>query len=68
MLIQTPGGGGVAPTHEREVAAVAADVRNGFVSPDRARAEYAVAIDVNTFAIDEDETSALRSSAMEAAV
>ena len=68
VLIQTPGGGGVAPTYEREVAAVAADVRNGFVSPDRARAEYAVAIDVNTFAIDEDETSALRSSAMEAAV
>jgi N-methylhydantoinase B len=40
VRIETPGGGGWGPPAERDPAAVAADLRHGYVSPDFVRAQY----------------------------
>ena len=45
---------------EREPAAVALDVRNGFVSIERAAEDYGVVIDPATGAVDEAGTAARR--------
>ncbi len=56
----TGGGGGWGNPYEREAGKVAADVRQGLVSPERARADYGVAVDPVTFAVDDAATTALR--------
>lgn len=60
VLINIPGGGGVGQAFARDSDAVAADVRNGFVTIERAASEYGVAVDPATFAVDEDATATLR--------
>lgn len=40
LELQTGGGGGYGPPHERDPAAVLADLRDGLVSVDRARSDY----------------------------
>lgn len=57
----TGGGGGWGNPLERDPAAVARDVRNGFVSPESAERDYGVAVDPETFAVDEQVTADLRS-------
>ena len=61
MANVTGGGGGWGDPFERNVAAVATDVRLGFVSAERAANDYGVAIDPVPFAVDEAETHRLRS-------
>ena len=58
----TGGGGGWGNPYEREAGKVAADVRQGLVSPERARADYGVAVDPITFVVDVPATAALRSA------
>jgi len=41
---------------------VAADVRQGLVSPERAKDAYGVAVDAITFHVDEQATAALRAA------
>jgi N-methylhydantoinase B len=60
VLIGVPGGGGVGPAYDRDPAAVAADVRNGFVTPERASVEYGVSVNPETFEVDEEATARLR--------
>jgi len=59
----TGGGGGWGNPFERDVDAVATDVRNGFVSVGAAAADYGVVVDPSTFTVDEEATAALRSGA-----
>ncbi len=40
LVLHTPGGGGLGAPHHRDAAAIAADRKNGLVSPDSARADY----------------------------
>jgi N-methylhydantoinase B len=42
LLFETPGGGGYGPPHDRELARVIADVREGLVSRDEAVAVYGI--------------------------
>jgi N-methylhydantoinase B len=58
----TGGGGGWGNPFEREAAAVAEDVRQGLVSPERARDAYGVAVDAVTFVVDEAATAGLRAA------
>ncbi|NLS07043.1 hydantoinase B/oxoprolinase family protein [Rhizobium sp. P32RR-XVIII] len=60
--LETPGGGGYGDPLTRDAGMVLADVREGYVSPERAREFYGVAIVVGTegFAIDEKATATLR--------
>jgi N-methylhydantoinase B len=60
-----PGGGGVGNPRERAVEAVAADVRNGFVSVERAAEEYGVVVDPRTFEVDVAATDRRRAAAGE---
>lgn len=60
LVNATGGGGGWGDPFERDPAAVAADVRNGFVSLERAAADYGVVIDPATGAVDEAATDARR--------
>jgi N-methylhydantoinase B len=55
---RTCGGGGYGPPAERAPAAVARDVAEGKVSPDRAREVYRVAL--RDGAVDEAATAELR--------
>ena len=61
VLKLSSGGGGVGPPSEREPEQVRDDVVKEFVSVKRAREVYRVAIDPVSFAIDWNETKALRS-------
>jgi N-methylhydantoinase B len=61
ISIQTPGGGGYGPPHERDPEAVLRDVLLGKVSEDRARSVYAVVIDARSRSVDPDATARLRS-------
>jgi N-methylhydantoinase B len=54
LVLEMPGGGGHGDPHTRAPAAVAEDVRNGFVSAAQARDVYGVAL---TGAGDVDETA-----------
>ena len=47
IRIESPGGGGFGPPHERNPDRVAEDFRQGFVSLDSARARYGVQITSN---------------------
>jgi N-methylhydantoinase B len=58
----TGGGGGYGNPFEREPAAIARDVRNGFVSAVAAEREYGVVVDPHTFAVDTDATARLRTA------
>jgi N-methylhydantoinase B len=55
-----PGGGGVGDPLDRDVEAVADDVRNEFVSAEAARSEYGVIIDARTLEVDATATKQLR--------
>jgi N-methylhydantoinase B len=44
VRIESPGGGGYGPARERDVAAVAEDVRLGYVTPEAAASAYGVVI------------------------
>jgi N-methylhydantoinase B len=54
------GGGGWGDPFARDPALVAADVRDGYVSPVAARAAYGVVLDPATGAVDAAATAALR--------
>ena len=60
ILMRFPGGGGFGDPRERAPEAVLADVRRGFVSPERAREEYGVALRPGGREIDAEETARLR--------
>jgi N-methylhydantoinase B len=45
LIVEMPGGGGYGDPMTRDPAAVARDVRLGFVSPDAAQSDYGVALD-----------------------
>jgi N-methylhydantoinase B len=62
VRLETPGGGGYGPAHERAPAAVAEDVRLGYVSREAARCDYGVVIDKGG-GVDEAETARLRRAA-----
>lgn len=59
VRLETPGGGGWGDPAAREAAAVARDVRLGFVTPQEARETYRVALREDG-TVDEAETMALR--------
>jgi N-methylhydantoinase B len=61
----TGGGGGYGNPFERDPAAVAHDVRNGFVSAVSAVSQYGVVVD-DSFAVDEAATAGRRSAAVHA--
>ena len=61
--VRCPGGAGYGDPHERDAAAVARDVRNGYVSSDVARDVYGVALEHNAEVVDEQETQHLRAIA-----
>jgi N-methylhydantoinase B len=60
ISVQTPGGGGVESALRRPPAAVAADVTQAKISPERAREAYGVVLDPATLAVDEAATAAER--------
>jgi N-methylhydantoinase B len=59
LVISMPGGGGLGDPLARDPAAVAADVRQGLVSPRAARESYGVAVGADG-SVDHKETAALR--------
>ena len=59
VRIESPGGGGYGDPFERDPAAVARDVRLGYVSRDRAASDYGVAI-ADDHRVDAAATRALR--------
>jgi N-methylhydantoinase B len=61
-VARSGGGGGFGSPLERDTAAVAHDVRQGYVSLDAARTLYGVVLDAKTFAVDAAATDALRAS------
>ncbi|MGZ5866654.1 MAG: hydantoinase B/oxoprolinase family protein [Xanthobacteraceae bacterium] len=61
--LRSGGGGGYGSPHERDREAVRSDVRQGYVSVEDARSLYGVVIDPETFEIDAEATTRLRSSA-----
>ena len=63
VRIELPGGGGFGDPFRRDAAAVLADVRAGYVSPEAARRDYGVAVDIAHWTIDEVATKALRRQA-----
>lgn len=62
LVNNTGGGGGWGHPHRRDPAAVADDVRNGFVTIQAAARDYGVAVDPTTFSVDLAETERLRSA------
>lgn len=61
MANVTGGGGGWGDPFTRDPAAVATDVRLGFVSVERAASDYGVVVDPATYDVDEEATRRLRS-------
>ena len=59
LLLHMPGGGGMGPPAERDVARVARDVRDGLVSVAMAREVYKVAVALDG-TVDEEGTRRLR--------
>ena len=59
---RTCGGGGYNPPAARHPQSVLRDVRDGKVSLERARGIYRVAINIDTWTVDIDETTKLRSN------
>jgi N-methylhydantoinase B len=64
VIIEMPGGGGLGNPRRREIAVVADDVRQGFISADAARRDYGVAVN-DDGSVDEAETAKLRTIAAE---
>ncbi len=62
VVMDAAGGGGYGTPLERDPAMVAADVAQGYVSPERAREDYGVVVDPATGEVDEEATAALRRS------
>ena len=63
LVNDTGGGGGWGDPFQRDPAAVARDVRNGFVSVEAASRDYGVVVDAATFAVDDAATAELRAAA-----
>ncbi|KAM9864250.1 Acetophenone carboxylase delta subunit [Leucobacter aridicollis] len=59
LVNATGGGGGYGNPFDRDPAAVARDVRNGFVSPESATRDYGVVVGTD-FVVDEAETALAR--------
>ena len=57
LTISTAGGGGYGPPWERELEAVAADVRAGYVSQEQAREVYGVQFQTADGRLDVDESA-----------
>jgi N-methylhydantoinase B len=64
LIIAMPGGGGLGNPRRRAVAAVADDVRQGFITAEAARREYGVAVN-DDGSVDDSETAKLRAMAAE---
>ena len=64
LIISMPGGGGLGNPRRRAVAAVADDVRQGFISSEAARRDYGVAVN-DDGSVDQAETAKLRAVAAE---
>jgi N-methylhydantoinase B len=64
VVIRMPGGGGLGDPRRRPVAAVADDVRLGFISADAAKRDYGVAVN-DDGSVNEAETAKLRAIAAE---
>ena len=64
VIIAMPGGGGLGNPRRRAVAAVADDVRQGFISAEAARRDYGVAVN-DDGSVNEAETAKLRALAAE---
>jgi N-methylhydantoinase B len=62
LVNATGGGGGWGPAFERDPLAVAADVRNGFVSREAAASSYGVVLRPGGFDVDEAATAELRAA------
>ncbi len=60
LVFETPGGGGMHPPFERNIAAVEEDVQEEIVSIEQARLAYGVVIDPQTLQADLDATERLR--------
>lgn len=45
LILELPGGGGFGDPQERSPAAIARDVREGYVTPERARSDYGLSAD-----------------------
>ncbi len=67
LRLEQSGGGGYGDPFERDPAAVAADVRDGYVSIAAARERYGVALDSATMTLDERTTGMLRAARTSAA-
>jgi N-methylhydantoinase B len=63
IRMRFPGGGGFGDPHERAPQAVLADVRRGFVTPQRASEDYGVALRADAREIDAAQTARLRGNA-----
>jgi N-methylhydantoinase B len=57
---RTAGAGGYGDPTDRPVAAVLADVRDGYVTVEAAREDYGVAVDPDSLTVDEAATARLR--------
>ena len=64
VIISMPGGGGLGNPRRRTVAAVAQDVREGFISAESALRDYGVAVS-DDGTVDAAETAKLRAMAAE---
>jgi N-methylhydantoinase B len=64
LVNNTGGGGGYGDPLQRDPAAVAADVRNGFVSVGAAAESYAVVVDPVTFTVDASATARRRGQSL----
>ena len=62
LRLETGGGGGYGPAHERDPQSVATDVLDGYVSIEAAERDYGVALGPDG-RVDERRTSSLRTSA-----
>ncbi len=63
IRLETPGGGGYGIAGERDTAAVAEDVRLGYVSPESARQHYLVSLSEDGV-VDREDTDRLRKAAV----
>jgi len=63
--LDTPGGGGLGNAFERDPSLVLADVREGYVSPERARVDYGVVVTggEGAWTLDETATAGMRAGA-----
>ncbi|MGH9025600.1 MAG: hydantoinase B/oxoprolinase family protein [Acidimicrobiia bacterium] len=63
LIKLSSGGAGVGDPHEREIASVVTDVRNGVVTAEAARDIYGVAVDCDSLEVDVELTEKLRREA-----